>query len=171
MLFANALDVVKSTNKNPKAGEILTRHLNMARKEIEGLETANVDVISPSEGNATAGYMSASGTKAMNKETEYGSDGLQVLTNTYGASGSSAYMSDADINRIQAPSVPKETGRKREKRYNPLFERRRKGRKRYTAATMTSESIEGHLTTMIIANEMAKEGKEPKKQKKRRTSK
>lgn len=39
LLYANALEVVKSTDKNPKAGEILMRYLNMARKEIDGIET------------------------------------------------------------------------------------------------------------------------------------
>jgi fructose-specific phosphotransferase system component IIB len=167
LLFANALDVVRSTDKNPKAGEILTRYLNMARKEIEGLEMVNVNEISPSDGNNTSGYMSASGTEAQNDEPEYDSDGLQVLTNTYGASGSSAYMSDADINSIKAPLVSKDTGHRREKRFKPLFERRRKGRKRYTATTMLSESIqeEGNQITMRIENEMTKANKGPTKKK------
>lgn len=34
LLYAHALEVVKSTDKDPGAGQILIRHINMARKEI-----------------------------------------------------------------------------------------------------------------------------------------
>ena len=37
LLYANALEVVKSTDKNPKAAEILMRYLHMAKKEIDGI--------------------------------------------------------------------------------------------------------------------------------------
>lgn len=50
LLFANALDVVNSTEKGPKAGEILTRHLNMARKEIEELENETCKQLYTSDG-------------------------------------------------------------------------------------------------------------------------
>lgn len=159
LLFANALDVVKSTVKSPKAGEILTRHLNIARKEVEGLETTNEPNNSLSDGNGTAGYVSASGTETGNENLEdYDSDGLQVVPNKYGASGSSAYMSDADVNRIKAPFVPKENGWKRENRYKPVFERKRKSRKRYTAKPMISEDTneEAYLENVNIANVVEK---------------
>jgi hypothetical protein len=171
LLFANALDVVKSTVKNPKAGEILTRHLNIARKEIEVLETTNEANNSLSDGNGTAGYVSASGTETGNGNLEdYDSGGIQVVTNKYGASGSSAYMSDADINRIKAPFVPKENGRKREKRFKPVFERKRKSRKRYTAKPMISEDSheEGYLENLCIANDMEKSERVTKTGKKKR---
>lgn len=147
LLYANALDVVKSTEKSQEAGQILTKYLNIARKEIEGLDNDISTNISASEGDTTNGYMSATATETENEDQSgYDSDGNPVTKNVYGAAGSSAYMSDADVNNIQAPEVPKESGRRREKRYKPVFERKRKGRKRYTACPMIFENSELHVT-------------------------
>lgn len=150
LLYANALDAVKSTDQNPKAGEILTRYLNMARKEIEGLQNETDSQIQTSDGNTTTGYISASGNESKNEEQQdYDSDGSPVVRNIYGASGSSAYMSDADINNIKAPFVPQKSGRQREKRFKPLFERKRKGRKRYTANPMSWGNIQEEANLAI----------------------
>lgn len=141
LLYANALEVVKSTDKNPKAGEILMRYLNMARKEIDGIETEKLSNMPVSNGSTSEGE-----TTGIVSETEgidqlgYEPNAQRIVTNTYGASGSSAYMSDADIQNIQAPLVPKQTGRRRETWFKPLFERKRKGRKRYRACLEIGEA-------------------------------
>jgi hypothetical protein len=63
-------------------------------------------------------------------------------------------MSDVDVNQIKAPTVPKENGRRREKRFKPMFERKRKSRKSYTASLMICENSEddGHLSNISIGN-------------------
>jgi hypothetical protein len=164
LLYANALDVVKSTEKDPKAGVILAKYLNIAKKEIEGLENINTTTIPTSDGNTTNGYLSETATEQDNEDKEcYGLDRHPVNTNVYGAAGSSAYMSDADVNNILAPDVPKKKGRRREKRFVPLFERKRKGRKRYTASTMISENDELYDTTTNNSVQNGKEGKKKRK--------
>lgn len=130
LLYANALDVVKSTQRNKKAREILNRHLNMARKEIDGLDTNICSEVRTSDGNMTLGYISGSATELDN--SGYDSDGNPVVRNKYGAAGSSAYMSDVDVSKIQAPIITPKSRRKKEKRYKPLFERSRNSKKRYT---------------------------------------
>lgn len=55
LLFANALDVVKSTDKDPKAGQILTMYLNMAKKDIEALGNERYNQDSATDGNTTRG--------------------------------------------------------------------------------------------------------------------
>lgn len=143
LLYANALDVVKSTEKAPKAGQILTKYLNLARKEIERLESDNCTMISASDGINENAYMSGTANEQESvDQSSYDSDGQPVQRNVYGAAGSSAYMSDADINNIQAPELPQQLGRLRETRYKPLFERKRKGRKRYRASPVIIESCE-----------------------------
>lgn len=137
MLYANALDVVSSTQKNKKAGKILIRHLNMARKEINGLETEISTELQTTDGNTTTGYSSGCGTEVEN--SGYDSDGNPVVRNKYGAAGSSAYMSDLDVIKIKAPFIKPKAGKKRETRYKPMFERARKGMKRYTAFPVISE--------------------------------
>lgn len=152
LLYANALDVVKSTDKDLKAGEILTRHLNLARKEIQALKSAADKQIITSDEDITA----ASSNEEDNSHlSAYDSDGQPVVRNVYGASGSSAYMSDVDLNQIRAPLVPTETGRRRETRFKPVFERKRKGRKRYTAGPILCENCgeEGHVSSLCIGNE------------------
>lgn len=72
--------------------------------------------------------MYGSGTEAQNVDQDgYDSDGLEAVTKRYGASGSSAYMSD-DIYSILAPLVSLEMGHRTEKCFKPLFERKRKSR-------------------------------------------
>lgn len=109
LLFANALDVVTKSGKAPKAGEILTRHLNLARKEIEDLEddTSNDELTSAE--NTMCGYTSAEADYSTD-QCAYTSDEQAVKHNVYGASGSSAYMSDVEIRQMKAPVVPLKSG-------------------------------------------------------------
>lgn len=69
----------------------------MARKEIfEGLQTADYSQTSPLDGNTTTVCMSGCGTEAQNVDQDgYDSDGLEAVTNRYGASGSSIKGSTA----------------------------------------------------------------------------
>lgn len=143
MLYANALDVVKATRKNPKAGEILNRHLRNARKEIDGLNDVSSSQMYASDGYTTTGYDSATGNETDKaNHNVYDSNGQPVVTNKYGAAGSSAYMSDADVSNIQAPIITAASGRKRETRYKPMFERNRKRKKRYTGSAMINEDCD-----------------------------
>lgn len=157
LLYANALDVVKSTQMHPKAGEILNRHLTMGRKEIDGLNCEISSQMYGSDGNTTTGYISGSATETEKLDqvsitVGYDSDGHPVVRNSYVAAGSSAYMSDADVSNIKAPLITAEVGRKREKRYKPMFERSRKGRKRYTGTPIIHEAYDsgGELGNSMI---------------------
>jgi hypothetical protein len=121
---------VQSAGKDADASQILMKHLSMAKKEMQTLfdernknQPSNVD----SDYNSTSipdhGYCNDSG---------YETEGW-VSDNMYGASGSSAYMSDGDILSIKAPTVPeKQSGRPRENRYPRMFEYRRTRCKRNT---------------------------------------
>lgn len=102
----------------------------MARKEIDGLDTNICSEVRTSDGNMTLGYISGSATELDN--SGYDSDGNPVVRNKYGAAGSSAYMSDVDVSKIQAPIITPKSRRKKEKRYKPLFERSQNSKKRYT---------------------------------------
>lgn len=171
LLYANALDAVKSTDNNKKAAQILNRYLNIARKEIDALDGPNPCQFTTSGGNTTVGYISGTNTEAETEwQSEYDSDGQPLVRNMYGASRSSAYMSDANINNIQTPVVPTETGRKRETMIKPLFERKQKARKNYTGSPLmyANNEDEGHLYNMCIGNDMVGKNNQVKKPKKTR---
>lgn len=172
LLFANALDVVKSTEKDPRAGEILTKYLNMAKKDIELLHGDNSRHMSASDGNTTgAAYQSETGTKAEYADhTDYDSDGKRVVTNAYGAAGSSAYMTYADVNSIKAPNIPKEVGCKREIRYKHMFERKRKSMKRYTASTNVFPNIHEEDAVSNVWNDHSSAAPRKVAKKKKRSS-
>jgi hypothetical protein len=123
ILHVNALEVVQSAGKDADASQILMKHLSMAKKEMQTLfdernknQPSNVDSDYNSTSAPDHGYCNVSG---------YETEGW-VSDNMYGASGSSAYMSDGDILSIKAPTVPeKQSGRPRENRYPRMFEYRR----------------------------------------------
>lgn len=170
LLFINVLEVVRSTDKDPKAGEILMRYLNMARKEIDGLHSEKNNSICSSDGYSSAGYTSATAAED-GDQSGYDSDGKRIVRNMYGAVGSSAYMSDCDIQNIQAPMVPEQVGRRREKRFLPLFKRKRKSKKRYMASPTFCENCnqEGHICNTCNGSSSSKSKKVRMKKKSART--
>lgn len=167
LLFANALDVVKSTDRDPRAGQILTRYLNMAKKDIDLLKSDRIRQVSESDGNnTTEAYLSETGTDIeFADNTDYDSDGQRLVKNGYGAAGSSAYMSDADVNKIKAPNVPTQSGRKREIRYKPMFEKKRKSMKKYKAKVFEDIHEEFDVNNICIASSSATPGTVVRKKK------
>jgi hypothetical protein len=148
LLYANALDVVKSTDKNPKAVEILMKYLHMAKKEIDSMPPENLSYIASTDGNSSAAQNPVNDSETEGGcQTGYESNGQQIITNTYGAAGSSAYMSDAEIREIQAPLVPQHIGKQRENRYKPIFEKIRRGRKCYRAYDENGETNNARAKT------------------------
>lgn len=141
LLFVNALEVVRLADKDAKSGAILMKYLTMARKEIESLQE---DQFKENSYMDTYGYISSSSAQGEDPcSSGYDSDGEPIIGNMYGAAGSSAYMSDNDIQNIQAPIVPLNKGRPRANRFPKMFEKRKKGRKILRFCDRCNE--EGHL--------------------------
>jgi hypothetical protein len=117
VLYVNALEAVQAVQNDPDAAEILMKYLANAKKEIQRMvDERHIG----SENMVTSAYSSDSGSEGI--ETDFD----DVNANTYGASGSSAYMSDADIRAIQAPTVRNPVGRPRQNKYPRMFERFKK---------------------------------------------
>lgn len=121
VLFGNALELVQTAEKDTEAIEILMNHLSIAKKEIHHLLRERKGA----EAAITSGYSSA----CASEDGESDSDTDCSNANMYGAAGSSAYMSDADIQSIRAPEVRNTVGRPRQNRYPRMFERFKKGKK------------------------------------------
>jgi hypothetical protein len=120
MLYVNALEAVQAVENDTEAAEILMNYLSSVKKEIQRL----VEQRDKCSDNIIAlGYSSDPASDDVVSKFDDDS------ANTYGASGSSAYMSDADIRAIQAPTVRNNVGRPRENRYPRMFERFKKGKK------------------------------------------
>jgi hypothetical protein len=117
VLYVNALEAVQAVENDPDAAEIFMKYLANAKKEIQRMVDERH---TGSENMVTSGYSSDSGSEGF--ETDFD----DVNANTYGASGSSAYMSDADIRAIHAPTVRNPVGRPRQNRYPRMFERFKK---------------------------------------------
>ncbi|CAL4989585.1 unnamed protein product [Urochloa decumbens] len=119
VLAVNALEVAQTADKDPEYSDILMSHLSMAKKEIQRAKDEHI------KNGQISGYSSTSGSDH-GYSTDSGYETEPLSTNRYGASGSSAYMSDADILNIQAPPVPpKSSGRLRQNRFPRMFEYRR----------------------------------------------
>ncbi|RLN10022.1 uncharacterized protein C2845_PM11G25570 [Panicum miliaceum] len=114
VLYVNALEVVQSAEKDAEASEILFGYLRQAKMDIERLLD---DRNNTTENNATSGDSSDSASENGESDFDDGGNG-----NMYGAAGSSAYMSDADIQSIQAPTVRNPSGWPRENRFPRMFE-------------------------------------------------
>ncbi|KAG2568135.1 hypothetical protein PVAP13_7NG159300 [Panicum virgatum] len=122
VLHVNALGVVHSADNDPDAAQILMKHLNLARKEMQLLFE---EKSKNKQDNLSGGYSSAFSSKGC-YDSDSGPESEGANDIVFGASGSSAYMSDSDILSIQAPPVPpKSVGRPRENRFPRMFEYRR----------------------------------------------
>uniref|UniRef100_A0A0A9CVN5 Protein FAR1-RELATED SEQUENCE n=1 Tax=Arundo donax TaxID=35708 RepID=A0A0A9CVN5_ARUDO len=120
LVLVNALEVVR---RDSQASDILARHLSNARKEIDRLQEHR---------SKNPGYDDVSGTEDDNADgyqTDCVSEAEGLGGNMYGATGSSAYMSDHDIRQLQAPEVIRQPGRPRANRFPSMFEKKRKGSK------------------------------------------
>jgi hypothetical protein len=120
MLYVNALETVQAVENDTEAAEILMTYLSNAKKEIQRMVEQRDKC---SDNILTSGYSSDP------HSDDVGSEFDDDNANTYGASGSSAYMSDADIRAIQTPTIRNNVGRPRENRYPRMFERFKKGKK------------------------------------------
>jgi len=133
VLYMNALDVVHTVGKDSKSAGILMKYLTIARKEIKDLQEEQMKEKGYVESSR---YISCGTSQAEDGDLSgYDSDGQPITRNRYGASGSSAYMSDQDIQNIQAPNVPpKKSGRPIETRIPRMFEKCKKGYKRSSSS-------------------------------------
>ncbi|KAL6626809.1 hypothetical protein ACP70R_030535 [Stipagrostis hirtigluma subsp. patula] len=122
ILYVNALEVARAGDKDQEAADIIMRHLSQAKKEVERLQDARAK---------DRGYCSASGSAADGIHTDHETDIDGPRGNAYGASGSSAYMSDSDLENILAPIPHKPKGRPRANRYTSMFDRNRKQKKKW----------------------------------------
>jgi hypothetical protein len=118
VLYVNALEAVQAVQNDPEAAEILMTYIANAKKEIQRI----LDLHDTTENLDTSGYSSESGSD------DFDTDCYNQNANSYGASGSSAYMSDADIRGIQPPTFRNQVGRPRENRFPRMFERFKKGK-------------------------------------------
>ncbi|CAN6213782.1 unnamed protein product [Urochloa humidicola] len=128
VLYANALEVVHTAENDAEASVILMNYLGIAKKEIQQLlhDRKKNQSKEPIEGYSSA----AASEDGFDTGNETGYETECSTANTYGAAGASAYMSDADIQSIQAPIVRNPSGRPREKRFPRMFERFKKGSQR-----------------------------------------
>ncbi|TVU27405.1 hypothetical protein EJB05_30014, partial [Eragrostis curvula] len=112
VLYGDALDVVRRANKDKQIHEIVARNIKLAKQEIDRLMEWR---------SKQPGY------KAVEEEPDYNtttsvSDIEAIVGNSYGASGSSAYMSDSEIESILAPDVNRAKGRPRANRFRSSAE-------------------------------------------------
>lgn len=101
-LNATALEVVTKGNTDKETIAVVMKHLKAASKE--------VDEVLRSRSKPTSEPFTADG-------LDIGTDIEEVQGNKYGASGSSACLSDSEILKIKAPLVDKERGCPRFKRF------------------------------------------------------
>ncbi|KAL6609415.1 hypothetical protein ACP70R_039384 [Stipagrostis hirtigluma subsp. patula] len=114
LLFVNALEVVRAGDKDPEAADIIMKHLANAKREVDRLTDARLKAKGPvptwSSGGEDGGL------------TDCETDNEGFFANTYGASGSSAGLSDDELQNMLPPQVDRQKGRPRANRFRPVYE-------------------------------------------------
>jgi hypothetical protein len=115
-LYVNAIDVVQDGNKDLVAFDIASKYLKKAQRKLK-------EYFMLKEKNPRIGYQDNLATKADLYKTDTdsaidsGSEMEGRKHNSYGASGSSAWMSDSELLKLKAPPFIRAAGRPKEIRY------------------------------------------------------
>lgn len=111
-LNAKALEVVSKGNTDIETLHIVMKHLNAAIKEVDCVMSARNKIITANSECPEQGNESVTTDHDLGIQTN-----VDVVGNRYGASGSSAVMSDSEGLNIKAPIANRNHGRARVNRY------------------------------------------------------
>uniref|UniRef100_A0A0A9BR88 Uncharacterized protein n=1 Tax=Arundo donax TaxID=35708 RepID=A0A0A9BR88_ARUDO len=159
-LYVNAMEVVHKGNKDVGAWNIVAKDLKKTQKKLDAYykaqEQANAAGAnqwkrSKSHFTAPNGYYTTNSDVGGDRET----DVKLVQGNSYGASGSSAGMSDSELLAIIAPSFRRPTGRPRSSQFKGHLD----GIKKRIIAKKLSGSRLGKKSTV---NDLSTEGQKKK---------
>ncbi|KAJ1260660.1 hypothetical protein BS78_10G250100 [Paspalum vaginatum] len=138
ILFGKALEVANKANDDLETRDVAMKYFQMAEKEIDKIKEER-------QKKAVSIVESESNICSMERDTS--SDIESVPRNVYGASGSSAYMSDDDVLRIKAPPIPVRKGRSKTNRYLSLLDITKKKTKKIVAPNITVRKIKQGKTS------------------------
>jgi hypothetical protein len=115
-LYVNAIDVVQEGNKDLVAFDIASKYLKKAQKKLKEYFVAkekNPTISHPDLFFGKAGYYPSESDMPDDSASER--EGTRI--NSFGAAGSSAWMSDTELLKLKALSVIRAPGRPKENRY------------------------------------------------------
>jgi hypothetical protein len=146
-LYVNAIDVVQNGNKDLIAFDIASKYLKKAQKKLKEyfmLKEKNPRVEDQEELFMKGTYYTTENDSAVDSGCEI--EGRKQ--NTFGASGSSAWMSDSELLRLKAPPSIRATGRPKEIRHKGTsdYYAKRQKRSRFDGKDGTEDSRAGPKT-------------------------
>lgn len=112
-LNAKALEAVSKGNTDIETLQVVMKHLNAAIKEVDGIIRAKREKTLASPEVQDKDNLCVDSEDALGTQT----DVEAMQGNHYGASGSSAGMSDSEILKLKAPIANRARGRPRANRY------------------------------------------------------
>jgi hypothetical protein len=130
-LYVNAIDVVQDGNKDLVAFDIASKYLKKAQKKLKEYFMAkekNPGISHPADFFKKGTFYPSESDIAEGSESE-----REARTkNSFGAAGSSAWMSDSELMKLKAPNVSRAPGRPKERRYMGCSDYYAKRQKRST---------------------------------------
>jgi hypothetical protein len=148
-LYVNAIDVVQEGNKDLVAFDIASKYLKKAQKKLKEYFVAkekNPTISNPDKFFSKGAYYPSE----TDIPDESASDREGRTINSFGAAGSSAWMSDTELLKLKAPTVIRAPGRPKEIRYMGSSDYYGKRKKRKTwdgLEVMQRNAGEGKNTT------------------------
>jgi hypothetical protein len=130
-LYVNAIDVVQDGNKDLVAFDIASKYLKKAQKKLKEYFMAK----EKKPRNITSSRFFKKGTfdpSETDIAEESESERERRTKNSFGAAGSSAWMSDSELMKLKAPTVSRAPGRPKERRYMGCSDYYAKRQKRST---------------------------------------